>query len=134
MMRVKHITIAVLLFVSSLALAENGKIAGTVVDEYGDAVIGSTVQIEETSQGIQVMSIDGSFTILGVEPDKYTVCVNSIGYGSQTFKNVLVQGGLCTTLNVVLYEEALQGQEVFIEYVRPAIILEDSKQISRSLN
>ncbi|MBU1919853.1 carboxypeptidase-like regulatory domain-containing protein, partial [bacterium] len=98
--------LSMMLFALS-AWADNGKIAGTVVDEYGDGVIGAAVQLVETSQGIGVMNLDGSYSILGVEPGTYTVCVSSIGYGTQTFTDVVVSGGLTTTLNVVLTEEAL---------------------------
>ncbi|MBU0691653.1 TonB-dependent receptor [bacterium] len=115
--------LSMMLFALS-AWADNGKIAGTVVDEYGDGVIGAAVQLVETSQGIGVMNLDGSYSILGVEPGTYTVRVSSIGYGTQTFTDVVVSGGLTTTLNVVLTEEALQGEEVIVEWQRPTVILD----------
>jgi hypothetical protein len=54
---------------SSPAWAGPGKIAGKVVDDAGEAVIGASVQIMETQQGAAV-GIDGNYVILGVQPGK----------------------------------------------------------------
>jgi outer membrane receptor protein involved in Fe transport len=110
-----------MMMLASAAWADAGKIAGTVLDEYGDGVIGAAVQLMETQQGIAVMNIDGSYVILGVAPGEYTVKITSIGYGDQTHTSVIVQGGLTTTLDIVMTEKALQGEEVVIEYVKPHV-------------
>lgn len=67
-----------------------GKIAGRVVDENGDGVLGANVQILETQQGVSVTELDGSFVILGVLPGRYTVRIGSIGFVPQTFVAVEV--------------------------------------------
>ncbi|RQW00061.1 carboxypeptidase-like regulatory domain-containing protein [bacterium] len=130
-MRRFQITLIAVLIANSFTLADPGKIAGTVVDEYGDGVIGAAVQIIETSQGIGVMNLDGNYAILGIEPGVYTVRVSSIGYGVQVFKNVVVQEGLTTQLSSVLTEEVLQADEAVIEYQPPNIVLKDSEKPSR---
>ena len=106
----------------SLAWAGPGKIAGKVIDEAGEAVIGASVQIVETRQGAAV-GIDGNYVILGVQPGSYTVRLTCIGYGTQVFNNVSVSGDQTTTLNVTLQEQVLQGEERVIEYKAPNVIL-----------
>lgn len=90
------------LLMSTVSFAQVGKIAGTVVDEYGDGIIGASVQIVETQQGVSVLNVDGSYVILGVRPGSYTVRVAAVGYRSKEFLEVEVRSHLTTTLNAVV--------------------------------
>lgn len=92
-----------------------GKIAGSVVDENGNGVIGAAVQIIETLQGVQVLNPDGSYVFLGVEPGTYSLQFSSIGYGTKEVREVEVSSSLTSTVNITLQDEAIQiGQVVII--------------------
>ncbi len=114
--------ILALLSLTSLALAGPGKIAGTVLDENGDAILGANVQILETQQGISVLNPDGSYVILGVAPGVYTVRFSSVGYGTKEVREVSVSSDLTSTVNTVLREEAFQMGEVEIVTQRKATV------------
>lgn len=123
MKRVLHfylLLFGVLLLCPAVVLAGPGKIAGRVLDESGEAVIGAAVQILETSQGIAV-NIDGDYAILGVQPGTYTVRFTCVGYAPQTHTGVTVSGDLTTTLNVTLKDEAIQIGDQVIEYKAPTV-------------
>jgi hypothetical protein len=111
------------LLLVSAVYAGPGKIAGTVVDENGDGIIGASVLIVETSQGVSILNPDGSYVILGVAPGVYTLKVESIGYGRQQFKEVEVAFDRTTTLNATLLEETIQGAETLIVYTKPVVKL-----------
>ena len=102
-----------LLFVSSVSFAENGKIAGHVVDVYRDGIIGAAVQIVETFQGVAVMNLDGSYAIADVEAGTYTIRISSLGYIRETLYDVTVDIGLVTVLNIVLKEDPRARGGVF---------------------
>ncbi|MCX6601145.1 MAG: carboxypeptidase-like regulatory domain-containing protein, partial [bacterium] len=114
----------------SLAWAGPGKIAGKVIDEAGEAVIGASVQIVETQQGAAV-GIDGNFVILGVQPGSYTVRLTCIGYGTQVFNKVSVSGDLTTTLNVTLEEQAVEVEARIVEYKAPTVKLDVASKEKR---
>lgn len=106
--------IIALLALTSLALAGPGKISGTVIDVNGDGVIGANIQIIETSQGVTVLNVDGSYVILGVNPGTYTVRISSIGYGTKEIRDVEVSSDLTSTVNATLQDEAIQIGEIDI--------------------
>jgi hypothetical protein len=105
--------------------AGSGKIAGTVLDENHDGVIGAAVQIMETQQG-SATNVEGNYVILGVQPGKFTVRIHAQGYQDQTFNGVSVSSDNTTTLNATLNVEALQAQPVIIEFQSPAVKLDVS--------
>lgn len=86
-----------------------GKIAGTVVDQNGVALIGANVQIIETQQGVSVFNTDGSFVILGIAPGRYTLRVSSIGYKTETFVAVeVLDGQTADEIFAVLTEDVIE--------------------------
>jgi outer membrane receptor protein involved in Fe transport len=107
--------------------ASTGKIAGRVLDESGEAVIGANVQVTELQMGATV-DADGNYHILGVVPGSYTVRITCVGYAAQTYKDVKVSGDLTTTLNAKLKEEALQVGEQVIEYQAPVVKVDVSSK------
>ena len=70
-----------LLFAGATAFAQQ-KISGTVVDSYGEAVIGAAVFQEGTTNGA-VTDVDGKFTIS--VPRNTVLTVSCIGYKDVTF-------------------------------------------------
>ncbi len=113
------ITLSLLLGMQMAGYADSGKIAGTVVDEYGDGVFGAAVQIPETDHGMTVQNLDGSYAIPGVEPGEYTVWISSYGYGKQVIQGVQVTAGQTTELDIVLAELTLTPSEYVIEWRKP---------------
>jgi outer membrane receptor protein involved in Fe transport len=115
--------VVVILFVSPTAWAgTTGKISGKVLDAAGDAVVGASVQIIETSRGA-ACDVDGNFVILGVVPGTYTVRITNVGYGIKTYKGVVVEGDNTTTLDVTLQEEAINLGPVDVEFQQPTVNL-----------
>jgi outer membrane receptor protein involved in Fe transport len=132
----KHIfPVCLLLFTLALlcpmmAWAGPGKIAGKVLDNAGEAVIGASVQILETQQGTAV-GVDGHYVILGVQPGTYSVRFTCVGYAPQLFKDVSVSGDLTTTINVTMEEEALKVPERVIEYTAPPVQIDVTSKQTR---
>jgi hypothetical protein len=62
----------VLLALAASAFAGTGKIAGTVLDTNGDAVIGANVMVVESQRGVTVLDPNGNYAILGLDPGTYS--------------------------------------------------------------
>jgi len=110
---------ALVLLISPLANAEitalfqnNGKIAGSVVDEKGETIPGVTVVLAGTSIGAQT-GIDGSFSF-SVKPGTYTVEVKLISYQTKQITGVVVKSGDLTSLNISLKPQTTTLNEVVI--------------------
>jgi len=65
----------------SIALGQTRTVTGTVVDEFGEPVIGANILIKGTTTGA-ITDIDGNFSLSGVS-DKSVLVVSYIGYASQ---------------------------------------------------
>lgn len=105
------------------ALAQTGKLAGTLVDGVGDPVIGATVQIEGTTLGATA-DVDGFYTVLQVPPGTYRVRFSAVGYGARTVEGVRIASNQTTTLDQTLREEAVEGQEIVVTAERPIVNLD----------
>ena len=92
---------------SAAVFAQNGQIAGTVVDQDEEPLAGVNVVIEGTSMG-SVTDSEGDYTISGVAPGSYTVVASFIGFASQEIPNVMVSANETTELDIVLVETALE--------------------------
>ena len=88
------------------ALAQKITVHGTVLDEYGDPLIGATVMEKGTNNGTAA-DIDGKFE-LNVPP-KATLVVSYVGYDPM---NVAVNGQ--TDLNVTMKENATMLKETVV--------------------
>jgi len=111
--------------ITAAVLAQNGTIAGKVIDlKTREAVIGGNAVIEGTSVGAAT-DLDGNFTIPNVKPGTYSIIVSSITYKTQTVKDVVVEPGKKTTLEITLAEDVAELEEV---------IVTAKKEISTDLN
>lgn len=110
-MRVLFMLIAMLFTAQAFA---TGKISGKITDEKtGDALIGATVAIKNTSKGTAT-DVDGNF-MLTVEPGTYVVIVNYIGYQQKEIEDVVVTEGQLTSVNVAISESSsTQLEEVVV--------------------
>jgi hypothetical protein len=114
------------------AWAGTGKISGRVLDSNKEGIIGASVQILETKQGVAIGMDDGTYAILGVTPGVYTLRVSSIGYTAQTFTGVEVSSDQTTTLNATLSEEAIGIDERVIEYQKPNVVVDITDKRTRT--
>ncbi|SDK65297.1 TonB-dependent receptor [Catalinimonas alkaloidigena] len=115
----KVVLILLTLGISWSALAQNGKIAGKVIDQNtGEELIGVSVVIDGTTNGAST-DLDGSY-VISAEPGTYNVTVSYVSFQSKKFNNVVIKAGETTPLNITLAEETQTLNEVVVvaEYER----------------
>ena len=86
---------------------QQATIKGTVVDTNGEPVIGATIQVKGTTNGI-ISDIDGNFTLMGVS-SQATLVISFVGYKTQE-----IQLNGKTTVKVVLKEDSEMLEEVVV--------------------
>lgn len=93
-----------------LSVQQNSVVKGVVKDATGMPLIGASVQVKGTNNGVMVMNDDGSFVLKNVKPGA-TLRISYIGYESQEVK---WEGG---ALDIVLQEiDNSLGEAVVIGY------------------
>lgn len=113
-----YVLLAFLSFLSLVVYAQNGTIAGKVVDvQNQEPIIGANVVIQGTSVGA-ASDLDGNFTIPNVKPGTYVIVVSFVTYKTQTITDVVVQSGMKTTLGISLAEDVAELQAVVVEATR----------------
>ncbi|MDE5749708.1 MAG: SusC/RagA family TonB-linked outer membrane protein, partial [Duncaniella sp.] len=103
----KTMLLLMVLCVGLPAYAQNITVSGVVEDNNGDPMIGATVMVAGTQNGVST-DIDGNFTLKNVSL-KATLQVSYIGYKSQ---DVAVDGQ--THIKVVLVEDTETLEEVVV--------------------
>lgn len=118
-----------LLLWASPALAQQGTIAGTLVDSAtGETLIGANVVVQGTAAGAAT-DIEGRYRFK-VDAGAYTLEFSYIGYHPATVQNVEVNAGKVTRIDMRLIEEAVEiGGEVVVE---AALILNSEAGLLRS--
>lgn len=103
----------------ALLFAQTGGVKGRVVDaESGEALIGVTVIIENTTKG-SIADLDGNYTITKVPVGDQTVVVSYVGY-EETKVDVTIKEGEITEVALVDLNSAsigLQEVEIFASVV-----------------
>lgn len=89
---------------------ETGKIAGSVKDAEGNALIGANVSIKGTAQGAAT-DRDGNFIIENVMPGNYSLVVSFIGYRRQEV-SVSVSAGETASIDVALEPDILMMDQI----------------------
>ena len=93
--------------ISQVKLSDKKKtVTGTVVDASGLSVIGASVHVKGSTQGV-ITDIDGNFTL--TVPENATLIVSYIGYNTQ---EVSVEKG--THFNIQLHEDTALLDEVVV--------------------
>jgi len=112
----------ILFFLSSVAFAQTGKIAGKITDAAnGEGIPFVNVVVLGTTQGA-ASNLDGDFAIINLKPGVYSIRVSAIGYNNITYENINVSTGLTTALNAKLGSNALTiSQDVVIIAERPMV-------------
>ena len=91
-----------------------GTISGKVVDkEFGDPIVGATVQIEGAVIGA-VTDIDGNYRIEEVKPGSYSLSVQYVSYKTALVKDVVVKTGEETIVDIQLVSDSENLEEVVV--------------------
>lgn len=91
-----------------------GICSGKILDkETGEEIIGALVVVQGTKLGTTT-GTDGRYEIKNIPPGSYTLRFSYIGYVPQTVTQVDIQPGKRATLDVVLTQESVIGQEVVV--------------------
>lgn len=111
-----------LLFISQPLHGQTyGKIAGTVVDaQTGEPLIGANVYLQNAPLGGST-DADGAFVILRIQPGKYTVIAEYVGYARLVLNEVEVLTDLTTPLEVRLTSATFEGEEIVVVAEAPVI-------------
>lgn len=114
--------VAVFLFIGSTSLqaGTKGKISGTVIDEFGETLVGVQVFVEGTTKGT-VTDVNGKYSIINLDPGTYTVVFRYIGFATVKVEKVQVIVDKTTTVDATLVEEAIEGQEIIVTAERPIV-------------
>ncbi len=102
------------------SLAQTGKLAGRVVDEAGEGLVGATVFIQGTQLGAAT-DVSGDYAIIRVPPGTYSVRYSIIGFQTKIVEDVLVTSNNTATINITLNEEVFEGEEVIVTAERPLV-------------
>ncbi|PKL79349.1 MAG: TonB-dependent receptor [Ignavibacteriae bacterium HGW-Ignavibacteriae-4] len=117
--KMNYLTKIILLFgamtIMSMSLfSQTGTLSGKITDQdYGDAMIGATVQIKDTKLGAMT-KIDGSYIIKKITPGTYTVTFSYIGYAKTEVKDVIIKADEVTKIDVALKTESGMSEEVLV--------------------
>ena len=98
---------ACLILVAMPVLSQTRTVTGTVTDTSGDALIGVSILVQGTSNGV-VTDLDGKYTLTNV-PENGTLTFSYIGMLPQDIK---VNGR--SAINVTLKEDSQQLEEIIV--------------------
>ncbi len=97
-----------------------GKLAGRVVNEKKEPLMGANVRIDAMRMGA-ASDENGEYFIIGLPAGTYAVRVNLLGHAAYLADNVVIRPDFTTSLDVVLRTEAVQLGEVRVEAERPLL-------------
>ena len=108
--------LALVVLLTPLSAAAQGKIAGRVTDATtGEPLIGVNVVIEGTQQG-SVTDVDGNYVIVNVRPGEYTLLFSYIGFQPQRIEGLRVVTGQTTRYDV---EMRVLRPDGTVRWIRP---------------
>ncbi len=112
---IRRLSLAFLLTsITSFSFAQNGTIEGKVTDAKNqETIIGANVVIEGTTVGAAT-DIDGNFIIANVKPGTYSIVISFVTYKTHIIKDVVVESGKKTTLEVTLAEDVAELEEIIV--------------------
>lgn len=108
------ITILLVCFGAAVFAQGTGKITGKVTDKKtGEAIIGAGVKVVGLNKGIAT-DVEGSYTIAGLAPGKYTLSTSYISYQPKNITEIEVKANEVTTVNIILEETTSTLNQVVI--------------------
>lgn len=128
----KFLAVALLaLFLHNGAQAQTtGKIAGTVTDNQGEALVGVNILIKGTQKGTAT-DLNGDYFLLNVRPGTYTIQASYIGFQTTEVQEVQVSVDRTTTIDITLQEEAFEGEEVVVTAQRSMVTKDQTSASSK---
>lgn len=98
-----------------------GKITGQIIDaETGETLPGVNVAIVGTQQGA-VTDLEGYYLILNVAPGTYELRASFLGFKTQVVQEVRVKINQTTTIDFIMSESIMEGEEVVVTAERPIV-------------
>ena len=97
-----------------------GKINGSVKNQNGQQLAGVNVMLEKTNRGAAADK-NGYYLILNVAPGTYSITAQMIGYKPVTITDIIVNPDRTSSVDFVLVEEAIAGEEVTVKAERPRV-------------
>lgn len=105
---------------SELWAQNGGRIVGRITDSTGETLPGVQIVLEGTTRGT-ITEIDGYYSIINVRAQTYTLIFRYIGFSTIRIENVEIITGRTTTIDVIMQEEAVVGEEIVITAERPIV-------------
>ncbi len=107
-------TVACLTFSASALAQTTGSIQGRVTDAAtGEPLPGTNVMLVGTTSGAMA-DLDGYYYILNVQPGTYDVRASMVGFSTQVVQGFKVNLNESHTLDIVMQEETIVGEEIVI--------------------
>jgi len=107
------LTLIILFFYTSMALAQKGTLRGKVIDEEtGETLIGATIRVKNTTTGT-ISDLDGNYSIK-LSSGTHTIQVSFVSYETKVFQNVQIEAGEVTQLNINLGKTDTEIGEVVV--------------------
>jgi len=105
---------------TELYAQNGGRIVGKITDSSGETLPGVQIVIDGTTRGT-ITELDGFYSLINVPADTYTLVFRYIGFSTVRIENVEVITGRTTTIDVVLQDQAVVGDEIVITAERPIV-------------
>ncbi|WP_214228034.1 TonB-dependent receptor [Pedobacter sp. B4-66] len=130
-MKINIFSILLLLFISSKSFAQpgSGNLKGRIVTTKDEAVIGATVQLQNTGISTQTDS-DGNFSLDAIPAGTYVLVVSNIGYTALK-QNLIITEGKNAFLNLQLSESKQELKEVAINSIKKRYHIQRSSSATR---
>jgi outer membrane receptor protein involved in Fe transport len=110
-----------ILLVLSLFSELTGKIQGIVIDEATNQPVPyANVIVTETHSGTATDE-DGTFFILNVQPDIYTVEISCVGYETKQIQDVIVEINQTARLRIMLRQSPIEIEPITVVYETPDV-------------
>ncbi len=104
----------------AVAVAQTGKISGTVIDENDEPLPGVNVIIDGSAIGA-VTNVDGIFSILNVRPGTHTLRATFVGFTPVTVEGIRVAIELTTEVDITMSEDTAELDEIVVVAEQPII-------------
>jgi outer membrane receptor protein involved in Fe transport len=119
---VRSLLLSSLLFLSAGVAMAQTVVAGKVVDENGDGLIGATVKVLKGTDFVRgaVTDFNGDYRI-NLDPGQYNVEFSYTGFASAMVNNVRVAGGQINTLDQTLSSSNVLSEVIIREYKVPLV-------------
>ena len=113
--------LALLLFTCSVTADTTGIVGGTVSDEDGKPLVGTTVIIEGTTLGTMADS-NGEYIIAGISPGTYTVTASMVGRSTSRVQGIHVIADQLSRVDFMLREDPTGSTVITVEETRSNIL------------